>query len=298
MLYDRPYMQADPWDRPSRVLIWLVIVNLLIFVLQNLLTVSTGSDYLVGAFALTMQNLSEGKIHSFLTHGFLHANIWHVGINMLIFYFMGRTVEPLLGTRHFLYLYFGGIIAGGLLWFFFHAFSATPSILLGASGGVIAVLIFFCLTRPEEKVDFLLFFLIPVTLKPKWITRLLIGFSLFGLFFYELPATGGGETTAHSAHLGGILGAYLFFHLLYLGKSWVDYPGSEYLREEPKRRSPKGGSQPAKALRLRSGMSRVDREQLKSEVDRVLDKINENGFGSLTEEEKQLLDRAREILNK
>jgi hypothetical protein len=33
-------------------------------------------------------------------------------------------------------------------------------------------------------------------------------------------------------------------------------------------------------------------------VDRILDKINSQGFGSLTDEEKQILDHAKDILNK
>jgi hypothetical protein len=41
-----------------------------------------------------------------------------------------------------------------------------------------------------------------------------------------------------------------------------------------------------------------ERESLKAEVDRILDKINTSGFGSLTAEEKRTLDAARTILSK
>ena len=41
-----------------------------------------------------------------------------------------------------------------------------------------------------------------------------------------------------------------------------------------------------------------NRESIQEEVDRILDKINDEGFGALTEEEKSTLDRAKHILNK
>ena len=42
----------------------------------------------------------------------------------------------------------------------------------------------------------------------------------------------------------------------------------------------------------------TNRRELQEEVDRILDKINKQGFGSLTEEERNTLDRAKELLNK
>jgi hypothetical protein len=37
---------------------------------------------------------------------------------------------------------------------------------------------------------------------------------------------------------------------------------------------------------------------LRAEVDRILDKINSEGFGALTAEEKRLLDEARDLLSR
>jgi hypothetical protein len=41
----------------------------------------------------------------------------------------------------------------------------------------------------------------------------------------------------------------------------------------------------------------LDRDALRAEVDRILDKINLHGFGSLTAAEKRSLDEARHHLN-
>jgi uncharacterized protein YcgL (UPF0745 family) len=41
-----------------------------------------------------------------------------------------------------------------------------------------------------------------------------------------------------------------------------------------------------------------NRDDLRAEVDRILDKINSQGFGALTAEEKRLLDEARDLLSR
>lgn len=41
----------------------------------------------------------------------------------------------------------------------------------------------------------------------------------------------------------------------------------------------------------------TNRDDLRAEVDRILDKINSEGFGALTDEEKRLLDEARDVLS-
>jgi hypothetical protein len=42
----------------------------------------------------------------------------------------------------------------------------------------------------------------------------------------------------------------------------------------------------------------TNRNDLRVEVDRILDKINSEGFGALTPEEKRLLDEARDLLSR
>jgi hypothetical protein len=41
-----------------------------------------------------------------------------------------------------------------------------------------------------------------------------------------------------------------------------------------------------------------NRGHLRAEVDRILDKINSDGFGSLSADEKRILDEARDLLSR
>jgi len=67
-----------------------------------------------------------------LTGALVHSGIWHVGLNMLALWMIGRSLEPLLGRWRFLALYllsaFGGSVAVALLSF--------PTPVVGASGAI------------------------------------------------------------------------------------------------------------------------------------------------------------------
>jgi membrane associated rhomboid family serine protease len=76
--------------------------------------------------------VSEGEWYRLLTSGFLHASLIHVGFNMLLLFFLGRLLEPALGTVRFLALYFASLLAGSL-----GVMLLDPNALtLGASGAV------------------------------------------------------------------------------------------------------------------------------------------------------------------
>ena len=53
-----------------------------------------------------------------VTSMFLHANIWHLAVNMYSLYFAGSLLEQVIGRWRFALLYFGSGIAGsaGAIW--------------------------------------------------------------------------------------------------------------------------------------------------------------------------------------
>jgi membrane associated rhomboid family serine protease len=76
--------------------------------------------------------VAEGEVYRLLTSGFLHASLFHVGFNMLLLFFLGRLLEPALGTPRYLLLYLASLLAGS-----FGVLLIDPeSLTLGASGAV------------------------------------------------------------------------------------------------------------------------------------------------------------------
>ncbi len=303
MLYDRSYMrpQETPTAKQASAVKTLLIVTIGIFVLQQIINVSFPSDergtniFLKDWFVLSAANFKDLKVWTVVTYAFLHDtfSIWHILGNMMGLFFMGRLVEPLLGKQRFYALYFGGAVIGGLAYLFSH-FNDTSSV-VGASAAVAAILSFFCMRYPEQRITLLLFFIIPLTVKPKWIFWGFLGISTYLFLFSELSTHLGSPGVAHSAHLGGFLTGVIYYRYIYsrpnslgsmFGKTSIELPNWFKRRKKMESQFSYQVNRPTKT-----------RKELQQEVDRILDKINTSGFSSLNDDEKKILDRAREILN-
>jgi len=200
MLSDRPYMRSGPDPRRQIPMVgWLLIVNAGVFLLQNLLQLFFGMDGLLRSaatgrpgggflgqwFVLSIDNLANGKVWTLLTYSLLHGSLFHLLANFLLLFFVGRMVEQLVGRQGLLRLYLLAVLGGGLLWSLVHL-GDPRAMVIGASGGAIGFLIYFCLKRPNEPITLLLFFVLPVTVLPKWVGWAVLAIGVFGLAFSEL----------------------------------------------------------------------------------------------------------------
>jgi membrane associated rhomboid family serine protease len=59
-------------------------------------------------------SIAEGDWWRLITSGFVHVSPTHIFFNMLLLFFLGRLLEPALGTPRFLALYFASLLAGSL----------------------------------------------------------------------------------------------------------------------------------------------------------------------------------------
>jgi len=158
------------------------------------------NERLLELYALSGAGIEEGRWWQLLTHAFLHGNIWHLLFNMAGLWFAGRIVERVMGTGRFLALYIACAVAGGLAQLLLEGGS---SLLLGASGAVCGVILAFATIFPEAQIVMLLFFVVPLRFRAKYLGWGLTGSSfLFFLVGFE-PWIG------HAAHLGGCVTGYL-----------------------------------------------------------------------------------------
>jgi membrane associated rhomboid family serine protease len=109
-----------------------------------------------------------------------------------------------MGTGRFVALYFACALAGGIAQLLLEG---GRSLLLGASGAVCGVILAFATIFPEAQIVMLLFFVIPLRLRAKYLAWGLIGSSLLFLLLGFEPWIG------HAAHLGGCLAGYLLARL-------------------------------------------------------------------------------------
>jgi membrane associated rhomboid family serine protease len=93
------------------------------------------SSSLIFNFGLFGPSVAEGEWYRLLTSGFLHANLFHIGFNMFALYFLGRILEPGIGTPRFLAVYFVSLFAGSL-----GAMLLSPdNLTIGASGAIFGI---------------------------------------------------------------------------------------------------------------------------------------------------------------
>jgi membrane associated rhomboid family serine protease len=240
-----------------------------VFILQML-----GYDQILSAYgSLSVRDLLHLEVWRLVTYMFLHASGNHILINMLVLVMLGSYLERQIGARSFLSLYFACGIAGGLceslfnwIMFLMHGgdmhFLGMPAV--GASAGVMGVLVGFATLNPREKLP--VFFILPV--EAWWVA------AIYGIFetwpLLAALVTGNvprGDNVAHAAHFGGMVVAFLWikwgFHI-------ADFVRGLMVTDRPAfvNRDPQAETQ---------------------EENRILDKIHAQGIDSLTTSEKMFL---------
>ncbi len=208
-LSELPSRIRDFWERSATNKI--IVVCVLIFAAQQL-NLFCAKSLMLNAFWI-----EQGFLLNFLTYGVLHGGFWHIVLNMLALYFGGNAVERYDSRGNALAVFFGGTVAGGLVWFALTAgIAVNPAVhtLVGASAGIAAVYAYFSVAYRNFEIKALIFFLIPVKMRALMIFAALAVLSLAGLFFSEIPALRATEastqTIAHSAHIGGLLFGAVF----------------------------------------------------------------------------------------
>jgi membrane associated rhomboid family serine protease len=178
----------------------LLVMNIVMFVLQLAVPALT---LLLGLRPQSV--LEQGWVWQPLTYMFLHGNFTHLLFNMLGLWMFGVELERLWGTTFFVRYYFitgvgaaaTSIIVSMLpLPFAAEVYGATT---VGASGALYGLLLAYGYYYPDRPI--LMFLLFPV---PAKYFVMIIGAISF------LSAIGGGSTTAHSTHLGGLIVGYLY----------------------------------------------------------------------------------------
>lgn len=299
-------MRQSEFDSRKSATMMLLIANVVAFLLECV-RYGGSPHFLPGDhFALSWAGLKSGQIWQLVTFQFLHANIWHLIFNCWAIFMFGREVEIALGAKRFLALYFSSGIIGGLVqalagslhqvfpnsdW----AFSfAAPTV--GASAGALGLVAAFATLFPERSLTLLIFFVIPVNMRAKFLLLFTGLISLFGILF---PGSTG--NMANAAHLGGMLTG-MFFIRYALHWTWTfRWPSLNRRGGEPARRLVKVSSASSARWGRAKTVGPADLppdEFLSREVDPILDKISAQGIQSLTERERRILEAARERMGK
>jgi len=288
MGYDeRTYMRQGAGGQPSRlagapVVKTLLVLNAAVFVLQYLLDQTGGGNVSnSGLWRWGSFTIGEGiyglQLWRLVSFQFLHANFFHLLFNMVGLYFFGPFVESWWRGRRFaaFYLICGAAGAAG-----YFLLSRVPGLLatsdatalVGASAGIFGVLIATAILAPDARV-MLLF--PPIEMKMRTFAMVFIGIAVYQIVVRG--ANAGGE----AGHLGGVVAGVLLMKFPGLLDVFERGGRVEVMSRRPRRLG---------EAKLRPRSRYVPGRE--TQVDAILDKINREGFGSLSAEEKEILRRA------
>ena len=148
----------------------------------------------------------DNEFYRFITSGFVHGSLMHLGINMYVFYIFGGYVEEAfvqlfgqgLGRINYVLLYLLAIVVGDLPTYFKH--KNNPSFAsVGASGATSAILFVFILFNPWSEL--LLFFIIPC---PAIVAAVLY------VVYSTWASKNQNDLIDHDAHLYGAIFGFVF----------------------------------------------------------------------------------------
>ena len=217
-----------------------------------------------------------------ITYSFLHGNFMHILWNMILLYFVSRMYLNLFSEQQFLKNYLLGVLAGGLVFLIgynlFPVFNGMYPPLVGASAGVMAILIFVATYTPDQEVRLLF-----INVKLQY-----IGIALVVVDILQIP---NGNAGGRLAHLGGAFLGFLYAKQLQKGNDigsgldriWT-FISSPFTEKKAQNMHTVHRSKTVSKKKTQNGQQQ--------KIDAILDKISTSGYESLTQEEKDFLFRA------
>ncbi len=221
---------------------------------------------------------------TFVTYMFVHANLLHLLVNMLILWLFGSQLEARMSAdgRHpyrFVAFYMFCGIGAAIFAMILATISPLPPF-VGASGACLGIVVGLAMLAPEAEV------IGSITARSMAIWT--VGFNVV----MALPFFRAGSNVAYEAHLGGALAGYLYFRMQLMRptppaaprrpaqRPVMVQPGAAHM-ERPEGVTAAAPARPA---------PQADVDPVSREMDRVLDKISAQGMASLTADERRFLD--------
>jgi len=270
----------------------LIFINLAVFIGLKLIVVLLLLFNVSGIFILSYLAVPADLIHLLyrawtpITYMFLHEGFLHLFFNMLSLFWFGKIFLMYFSEKQLVGLYiFGGLISA---LFYVAAFNLFPfykplisqSLLLGASGSIMAIILATAYQSPNMELQ--LMFVGGVKLK--YIAIIAVLTSFFGI----TSNNGGGQL----AHLGGALAGYFFIVSLRQGKditSGLNKLLNTFVNLFNPRKLRVKQNKTRRNMPMSDADFNVNKANKMARIDHILDKIKTSGYESLSAEEKKQL---------
>jgi len=266
---------------------WIILVNVVLLLAWQIPAIDA---FLRANFMVSAEAVTSGRVWTLLTFAVSHIEPFHLLFNVLFVFLFARDLQAIYGGKNLLVLYAFGAIVSGLAHVGITVAAGTPGVrALGASGSVMALVVALTLIAPHRRLN-----LLGVMPIPLW--GLALAFVVMDLLGVANEVEGQPGGVAHAAHLGGAVAGAAFKLLdLRLFAHGEAGPGllDRLRRPRPRRRAPQ--------LRVLPPLPQTDDVEpedagidadTSERVDELLRKINKEGIGALSAEERRFLEEA------
>ena len=189
----------------------LIITNFVVFIITLVFQTTIINELGFRPIYLTPELFPQ--IYTLFTSMFVHSGFLHIFGNMLVFFFIGMAFEQRIGWKNFIVIYLITGVGGALTHSIFNLGSLTP--LVGASGAIFGIMGAFAYSYPNDEV------VMPIPLgfimvfrRIRVVYAVLIFAALETVIAWWESYTGSMSSTAHLAHIGGILTGVIIAALL------------------------------------------------------------------------------------
>jgi rhomboid family protein len=246
----------------------LIAVNVVVYFLCSMTSqggqVSQSPIFVFGA--MVTPYVQKGQIWRLVTSDYLHWNMWHIGVNMLGLYFLGRPLEDVWGRKKFFIVYSLAGILGSLFYMLLNMIGWLQlGVAAGASGCILGLLGAAAIMFPHAQVW--VYFLFPVKIRT---AAIVMGLGYAYSVLFSTKNAGG-----NACHLVGLV----------FGVWWAMKGDRWWSRLASSRR--------AHVVRQPGFHERVTRRRADAElIDKILTKVHTTGMASLSDQEKRSLIEA------
>ena len=128
--------RAKFWNarQPTLVTYALIGINVAVYLWTVSANQKHDGPFRHGEYTLAVAKplLQDGEYYRLVSSGFLHFNLFHIGMNMLLLFQLGQLLEPAIGRLRFGLLYFASLLGGSL-----GALLLQPNGLTGGASGAV-----------------------------------------------------------------------------------------------------------------------------------------------------------------
>lgn len=215
---------------------------------------------------------------------FLHAGFLHLLFNMMVLHFSGRLFETYFTQKQLFGLYILGGVFSGIVFLVSFLLIGKTSVLVGASGAIMALLIATATYAPFMQIRLMLIGVVKL-----W----QVAFVIVLIDLIQLPLENSG---GHLAHLAGALFGFLYIKMLNSGTDVSKLISSiqDFFENilKPKKKTPFKKVHKNKSNPSSTSFVKKEKTMEQKKIDDILDRISQSGYDSLTKEEKEFLFKA------